>query len=247
MPISSPLPDRKIGDESLAFTRDQSLSGGVAITTQQQNDVIRETTTVIKVDETALAIAREQLAGDITTAIVEAERRANLFYRAWDWDIKSDQQITSTAWNIIGYDNEVVRSDGAYGTASGWAYICPQDASGIYSVYASARYKALVAQAVLSARLAIFKNGTMYRIIDIQDSDMAGELPMEDVVLQGATSISLNGGDNLTVRVQLNGGVWGPSSFIYPTSVVGYCYGHRIRCNSDIIEIPDPQSGFILG
>jgi len=121
MPVNDPIRGKKVAPASLAFEQGRARRGGASVSYQS---------TVIAAnapdDFDTMATDRElRRALELAQLNVwDAERRAKhhvgAYGESFEWDIAHDITVTTETYDVIGFDNEVIRAMGAYmvGTAS---------------------------------------------------------------------------------------------------------------------------------
>lgn len=258
MPINDPIKNRKVAPASLAFERDSKRNGatfqvGTTPTSTNYQDVVN----IRYGDINQLYITNQYITTDndkLMKAMHNAEHRAKHwvsdYKRTFHWDIKQDQVYAVNGWQILAFDNEVIRAQGA--SAGGtpvdgsayWQYVCPEDAIGAYWAYSHLNLQFGAGESIRGARMAFFLNGLIYRVIDQVDNNMMGENNIRDVRLAGGCHVPMRTGDILTVRIYALDNTPGTNTALYPTSVYGYVSGHRENCdNYELIN--NPVSGLL--
>jgi hypothetical protein len=258
MPINDPIKNRKVAPASLAFERDQMRNGAIfQVGTTPTSVTYQETVNIRYGDINQLYITNQYIQTDndkIMKAMQESEHRSKHwvsdYKRSFQWDIQQNQAYAVNAWQILAFNNEVLRAIGcsnggvvADGSAY-WQYRCPEDATGIYWVYSHINFQYASNANVTSSKLGLFLNGSLYRVLDNVDNNMMGANKIIDTRMSGGAHIPMRAGDVLTIRFYAKDSLAGIDIALYPTSVYGYVTAHRENCsNAELID--NPVTGFL--
>lgn len=258
MPINSPIPDRKVAPNSLAFERAARRGGGGGTTYQTelvQN--VTNTTTVQGVTDREL----RNSVGAAVDSIMDAERRAKhwvgAYHKQFLWSLAAgtyDLYIGGSTF--LPANTESIRIMGAQYQANAgpssedmWRWQCVPGAEGIYHVYAHYKVAFTEAMAISRVRLGFFRNGsTLIAYVDDLWVSDAGELPILNANVKGGLLVQMNTGDYLTVGLVTTSGAGSAlQSFTAESSLEGYVFGHRIQCNDDwYIAAPDQMDNYTV-
>lgn len=259
MPINDPIKNRKVAPASLAFERQTRGSSAVfQVGTTPTSTVYQEIVNIRYGDINQLYITNQYITTDndkIMYAMNNAEHRSKHwvsdYKRTFHWDITRNQAYTINNWQKIGYNHEVMRAQGvSYGgdPADGsayWQYRCPEDAPGSYWIYAHLNLQYAQGTSIDSGKLAIFINGSIYRVLDQVDNNMMGENNIRDIRLSGGCHVPMRTGDVIDIRLYTANGTPGTDIALYPTSVYSYVSGHRENCTGyEIINAPETGTNY---
>ena len=257
MPINDPIRERKVGPESLAFDPNAQRGGSTVTYQQGLQAAVNNYYTTIGITNENL---RDGLLGERPN-VWEAERRAKdyteVYHHTVRWDIADDQTYTFNLWSAVNLCLENIRTMGAVSKTSPYPYanqpnyyhIIPKGHEGDWWYGANIRLKVGGGVPIVTeVHLGIFVNDVLRTEIDADSDNNYGGLPdgiPADALLQGWSPINVEWGDRVDIRVK----VVAPESagdiaFLFPSSVVGYIAGFRLRCGRDTIAPPDNQSGY---
>jgi hypothetical protein len=248
MPINDPIRGKKVAPKSLAFEGGRTARALGA--TSYQTEITNQQTVI----NNYYADPREakRLDEAQNALIWQAERRAKhqvgQFGDVTLWDISATQSLDLGTWSRIPFNNEVLRVQGARISDTGWYHKIVKGDQGVYWYYAHIAINMPALASVSEAKLGIWRNGTLYYVVDQIDTGYAGETPIRDVILRGGVHLNLNRGDYVDFRLWTTiPGVPGSQSFMYPTSIGGYVTGHRVKCNQEPIGSTSEmdQYGFV--
>lgn len=260
MPITNPTPQRKIGPESLAFETSGKRGGGGSSFSEAdvtyQIDVVNNL--VLGLSEREAYRAREE-AGQIAAAsAMMSEVRAKLYAahkRSLFYDISAAaaHPLNLNAWSPLHFDNEILRVLGAgldgvpSANGTGFEYRVVGGDAGVwhFDVFFMASLDSL--WLVDLVELAVFKNGALYKVVDIYDEGHAGEAPIIDAKVRAhGVPVDLATGDVVTFAVYMYaaGATGWQSPLVAPNDVFGYVAAHRQACRVEVADIPQ-QAGYI--
>lgn len=247
MPISEPSKARSIAPDSLAFERSPLGISGVSIQQQQAEFNVTNNFITQGVDDNYLRRIMEQ-----DKRSIDGERRAKNwvgdFNAAFDWDIDTDVSITNNTYQPIDFDNEVIKCDGVYNRGGVWFFRVPEKYAGAWWLHARIQVQLPPLATVTRAQLGFSIGNTSPVVTLVDDINQAwtGSTPMLNALLSGGRILRLRGGDLLMCVIRIVGAA-GSTSYIHPSSVVGYISGHRVTCETEITNSPDNQTGYTFG
>jgi len=245
MPINDPIRGKKVAPKSLAFeTGRLSRQQGAG---SYQTSVVNE----YNVTNNYYADPREarKLDQAQSASIWNAERRAKhqtaQFGDVVQWDISATSTLDLGTWSNIPFNNEILRCMGArYGT-NGWRHKVVKGDQGVWEYYAHIQITMPIGANCSEAKLGLWRNGSLVYVVDALDAGMAGETPIIDVVLSGGALVNLERGDYVEFQLYTTIiGAPGSQSFSFPTSIGGYVYGHRVKCNQSFEGATSTLDGY---
>lgn len=240
MPISELIRDRKISPDQLAFPLAGEGAGSRSTTYQQTLSELRQTdvTYVTNIESNA------QLKKEVK-ARTEAERRANAYvgnyHNVAEYDLNATATLNMSAYHPMPFLNGVITSPAIIqyndGTAAGVNTMLrpSKNLAGVWWIYSHMKIAFTSGMNVTEVRLAILKNGALYRIVDSVDTDYAGDNAayILDGVVGGGCHVPLDHGEYAQVALYCFNGGGGTQSFMYPGSIDGYMTAHREMCHTD--------------
>ena len=246
MPINEPIQNRKVAPASLAFEGTSRGSGrgvyqvGTTITQTTTQEIVNNyfySYTFQNITQQFLETNNDRLMLAMHNSEHRSKHWVGDYKRSLQWDLKRNQVYFTNQYTAIGFDNEVLRTNGArsfgnpaIGTA-GWQFETPSDSQGVWFMYAHLNIKHANADNVYEGRLAFFINNVMFRNVDMVDNHMMGENNLRDMRLQGGCHVPLRAGDIFEVRYFPKSNINLVNTAIYPDSVYSYVSGHRENCN----------------
>ena len=251
MPINDPVKRGKVAPASLAFEsrRQGGLYSG-EIAGSQTGNVTYQTiiNTGLRLTANINVTQAEATTRAIMTAVANAEHRAKHYssdwHHAFEWDTDSDtfawQAATNNSGrlNILKFSNEVVRAVQGEVVDNKWAFRPSDEAAGHWMVSAFIAMRFSPADKINEVRLALLKNGSLYRDIFMFNSHLNDKPHIEEVSLQGTGIVPLAYGDALSIGVYIKIEAGGSTSgtLAAGTNYYGYVCGTRVRCDSDVIN-----------
>lgn len=265
MPINDPIKRERVAPGSLAFDArrrstilaGQASTGGVTTTQQYITNIYGPTFRV----NTTVQIAERRLR-EVMRAMSNAESRANHYVGDWhhrfEWDVSgiAFYWTSNTAApgypNLLQFNNEVLKATGANngydGITNKWQYRVPNEATGAYHVDIGLFMRVSPNDKIHQVRLAVVRNGSLYRFIDMSNSHLTDRNHMEEIYLQGSCIVPLGPGDYLEAAVFMvseTADVSGTASA--PSDYYAYIAGHRVSCDADKINNPVAGASFNNG
>lgn len=232
MPISELLRDRKVTPDQLAFPNQLDGGGaGRAVTYQQQVQQFNETI----VNNLTINEATELVRGEVKQR-ANAERRAKEAVASWHgafrYEIGATMTITYDTWTQIPYTGATIATPShktftpAANNVFGFQATAANE--GIWWLYANLSLSLSPVTQPEYAKLAIFKNGGPYSMLDAMDSGISGD--QIDWILRGGDHVSIKAGDVVSFAVFVQLGTPGSEVVNAPTALYGYCTGSRQAC-----------------
>lgn len=252
MPINDPIKRERVAPGSLAFDArrrstvlaGQSSAGGVTTTQQFITNIYGPTFRV----NTNVQLAERRLR-EVMRAMSNAESRANHYVGDWHHRFEWDTSGIAFYWSAstaapgaptkLQFNNEVLRAVGASngydGVTNKWQFRTPNEAAGAYHVDVALFIRVSPNDKIHQARLAVYRNGGLWRFIDMTNSHFTDRNHMEEIYMQGSCIVPLGSGDYLEAAVFFvseTPGVSGTASG--PTDYYAYISGHRVSCDAEI-------------
>lgn len=246
MPINDPIRGKKVAPKSLAFEGGRTARSLGA--SSYQGDLVTQV-----INNITIANARDPIVRDEqqSMAIWNAERRAKhqtaQFGDVTQWDISATQSLDLGTWHGIPFNNEILRVQGARYATTGWYHKVVKGDEGVWEYYCHIQIVMPVAAGVTEAKLGLWRNGVLIYVVDAMDIELAGENPIRDVVLSGGALVNLARGDYAEFKLYTAiPGAPGSQSFGHPSSIGGYVYGHRVKCNQDFNAATSSLDGYVF-
>lgn len=246
MPINDPIRGKKVAPKSLAFEGGRSVRSSQGASSYQ-NEVNNYVTNINNYFIEPREVFRQNESQ--SRQIWDAERRAKHYVSDFGdvslWDISVTSTLDLGTWSCIPFNSEILRVQGARNSATGWYHKIVKGDHGVWWYYAHLVINAPALASVSHAKLGIFRNGTLFYVVDQLDTGYAGETPIRDIVLRGGVHLNLNRGDYVDFRLWTTiPGAPGPQSFTFPQSIGGYVTGHRVKCNQTAIGATSTLDGY---
>lgn len=254
MPINDPIRRRKVAPAALAFDQRTARKVGQSVSYQQTVN-----TSVVQQDLQGVATLRDlqRVAKQLHHADMRAEMRSkqaiSAYMESYEWDFAHDVTVTTETPDPLGFDNEVIRCQGAYmvGDVSDanakFEFHCVKGHTGVWLKYCHIQMVFTVGMQITSARLSVYKNDVQWRVLDAMDLDMSNEAFawIGDCVLGGECQVPVERGDKVDFRIYLESDAGGGDQLLgFPTSVYGYCGGVRLRGDTEQINSTNTGDGF---
>jgi hypothetical protein len=247
MPINDPVRRGKVAPASLAFERRRAGATYVSDTGDTGN--VNYQTFVTNNYRIGSSITVNVNAAEGTTratmaAMANAERRAKHHASDWHYAFEWDSG-TSTVFNwqadanvngftnVLTLPNEVVRSISAENVGDQWSFYATADNAGAWLISAFVALRISTTSGVEEARLAILKNNTVYRYIDMMNAHYTDKSHLDEIILQGTTLVPLTTGDRVRVAVMLRRSSGTSSGQCSESQYYAYVNGARVRCSSE--------------
>jgi hypothetical protein len=249
MPINDPIRRSKVAPASLAF--ENRREGATIVGGDGTTGNVTYQTFVTNQYRFGSSITVNVRAAEDTTratmaAMANAERRAKHHASDWHYAFEWDSGSTSYSWqststllgfqNILKLPNEIVRTIHGTNVDDKWAFAPNADACGTWLVSAMIAFRMTPEHKIEEARLAVLKNGALYRFVDITNTHHTDRNSLEELVMQGTALVPLAFGDSVQLAVYLkdNTGTGG-GTLAADTQYYAYVNGARVRCASDTI------------
>lgn len=248
MPINDPVKRGKVAPASLAFEsrRQGGLYSGEIVGSQTGNVTYQ---TIINTGLRLTANINVRQAEGVTQSIMKAmsnaEHRAKHYSSDWHHAFEWDSKNASQAWsangagpglaNILNLPNEVLRSISAESVDNKWRFTATDENAGRWLISAMIAIRFSPNDKIGEARLAIHKNGNVYRYIHMMNSHMNDKTHIEEINLQGTCIVPLAAGDRIEIAIWLhdeNGTGSGTASS--PANYYAYVCGSRVLCDPEI-------------
>ena len=250
MPINDPIQNRKVAPGSLAFERRRQVYGTAYAGEEPDGDVYNYQYYIdLNYNVTVNNIVTKPLLKNeldkVMTAMNKAEHRskhyASDFKQSFQWDLTGNWQFMSKVWTPVPYNNEILRTQGIQNESldyyDTWSFRPTDQNKGIWWVHSYVQVKFLSSGLINEARLALFVDGVLFRIIDMIDHHMMGDgAHIEDCHLMGGCHVPLNAGQKLEVKMYTSAPTSEDSGALYPSSVYAYVTGHRENCEMNRTE-----------
>lgn len=235
MPINDPIRGKKVAPKSLAFEGGRSVRSALGASSYQ-NEVSNYVTNINNYYVEPREVFRQNESQ--SRQIWDAERRAKhqtaQFGDVTLWDISVTSSLDLGTWSRIPFNSEILRIQGARNSATGWYHKVVKGDHGVWWYYAHIAINLPSGANATGAKLGIFRNSTLWYVVDQLDAGYAGETPIRDVILRGGVHVNLERGDTIDFRLYTAiPGAPGSQSFTFPQSIGGYVTGHRVKCNQD--------------
>lgn len=247
MPINDPIRGKKVAPKSLAFEGGRTARS-IGATSYQTSQVTQQT-----IINNYYADPREAKHLDEAQArtIWDAERRAKhqtaQFGDVTNWCISATQTITLGDWDKIPFNQEILRVQGARCDSTGWWHKLVKGDAGVWWYYAHIAINIPATANATGAKLGIWRNSTLYYVVDQIDAEYAGETPLRDVILRGGVHLNLDRGDEIDFRIYVDiPGAPSSGAFFAPSSLGGYVTGHRVKCNQTAEGATTTLDGYVF-
>lgn len=251
MPINDPIRGRKIAPDSLAF--DPDAQRGIGLVTYQQELGTNTTITnnIIGVDAKDVHDSQLRTAKLIADSKAQAHHYVGDYHNVYEWTVQTGNiNLGVNHWHGLQFEKEIIRGEGCeFVGASGaigsqWQHVCNHGQEGDWWVYGFILVTLLGSMNATTCRLALYKNGVIWRMLDGIDQGYAGEAPIITCKLSGGCHVPLVYGDVVTLELHVNnGGAPANQTISAPTSMYGYVTAHRERCDGKLINTPSVDAG----
>lgn len=246
MPINDPIGRAKVAPGSLAFERRRS--GGTVMfagetvdpagpTYQQTINIFYQPRFNIYQTVQGAKLEAQRILRNVSDAELRAKAAISDWHKALEWD--SDgvsfpwQSIAGLPgyFNAIPLNNEVLRCPGVSSTAP-WRWYVPSDSVGVWHFDMALFARFSPAERLTQARLAVYRNGTIWRFFDLTNSSFNDKQHIEECYLDGSFLIPMQAGDYVQFYLALMDDGGGPGSGTLSGNSSYYCYvsGHRVSC-----------------
>ena len=248
MPINDPIRGQKVAPKSLAFENGRSTRSSLGASSYQ-NEVNNYVTNINNYYVEPREVHRQ---AEIQNRLIwDAERRSKhqtaQFGDVTLWDISATQTMTLGDWDKIPFNQEIIRVQGARCDSTGWWHKLVKGDHGVWWYYAHIVINIPALANATGAKLGIWRNSTLWYVVDQMDAGYAGETPLRDVVLKGGVHLPLDRGDTIDFRIYIDiPGAPGSDVFIAPSSLGGYVTGHRVKCFQDPEGATTTLDGYVF-
>lgn len=230
MPLNTPVKNRSILPDALAFPDSAGKRAGAGMYQSTVNNVI---TNNIIIEQTTVQGASEYLAANTAQHYgLAAETQAAGWHVAFDGNGSGSLYIAHNTWVPLAFFGEtVVSTSGGYTVSGGARYRVPHNADGVWWFYGFCAVVLHSAIAATRVRLAIFRNNAIYSLIDDMPLEFFNGAAITKGLVKGGRHVVCNGGDLIEFMIFVNAHA-GVSTLTHDTNIWSYAGGHRVSCGT---------------
>lgn len=268
MPINEPIRNRKIAPASLAFDPTRRSSTVVAYeagtvpdnVTYQTNLIVNSTAFfAVEFSDSILAKAQREVMNGVANAELRAKASVGDYHRAFLWTSDNSEFQYIKANNAFGAitplqaPTEVIAADGAASVQSfvapntAFRFRCPDGSEGVWWMSAHVEIRVPHTDDINIARLAIQKNGVLWQVVDVKNSDDTKHNDLGMIIMQGGCHVPLQPGDYITWILAFVSGGPGGGVAADRTSYFASINGHRESCEYREVDAPFTGADFNAG
>lgn len=259
MPINDPINNRKVAPGSLAFERRRQgasamfSEGDFGDTPNYQttiNLLYQPRFTIVQTNQGAAKEA-QRILRNVTDAEQRAKHHVTDWHNTLEWDTASltfdwnATVLSNGAQNKVRLNHEVIRAIGVDSTGV-WRFTPPTGHQGVYHVDVALFARFGHTARITEARLAVMRNGNVWRFVDMCNTDDVDTHHLEQVYMQGSCLVALESGDYLEYAFYLrHDGSGSGSGTMTDSEYYSYISAHRVNCapDNDFYQTDTPNSG----
>ncbi len=230
MPLNTPVKNRSILPDALAFPETSALRAGAGVYQNTVNNVVNNN---IFIEQTTVQGASEYQAANTAQHYgLAAETQAAEWHVAFDGNGSGSLYIAHNTWVPLAFLGEsVVNTPGAYSVSGGARFRVPHSAAGVWWFYGFCAVVLHSAIAATRVRLAIFRNNAIYSIVDDMPLDFINNTAITKGLVKGGRHVVCNGGDLIEFMIFVNANPGG-STLTHDGDIWSYAGGHRVSCDT---------------